>query len=87
MGLVASSRVLLSSKTPRPAGGGCGQTGKRNGLLRSCRQREAQVGSIAESASHQFTVYPERRATVSGIPQGPNASLDAALAEIFCHQR
>ncbi len=47
------------------------------------------MGSITESASHQFTICPEGHAleTMAGIEQGPHASLDAALAEIEKHTR
>jgi hypothetical protein len=65
--------------TVRARGAGPGfrcdhHTGRRRHRLAALRR-----------APPKFTIYPERYAleTVSGIPQGPNASLDAALAEIF----
>ena len=47
------------------------------------------MGSITESASHQFMICPEGHAleTMAGLRQGPHASLDAALAEIERHTR
>jgi hypothetical protein len=52
------------------------------------------MGNIREDSTHCFTIYPEGRAfeTMAGIPCGPYASLDAALAEIetrtpgVCHR-
>ena len=45
------------------------------------------MGSITESASHQFAICPAGQAseTMAGIQQGAYASLDAALAEIQKH--
>jgi hypothetical protein len=47
------------------------------------------MGSITESASHQFAICPAGHAseTMAGIQQGVYASLDAALAEIEKHTR
>jgi hypothetical protein len=42
------------------------------------------MGNIRESASNQFTIYPEGHAfeAMGDIQRGLYASLDAALAEI-----
>jgi hypothetical protein len=47
------------------------------------------MGHITASAPHQFMIHPGGHAleTMAEIPQGPHASLDAALAEIERHTR
>ena len=47
------------------------------------------MGHVTAIAPHQFMIHPAGHAleTMAGIPQGPHASLDAALAEIEKHTR
>jgi hypothetical protein len=47
------------------------------------------MGRITEASAKQFTIHPEGHAleTMTGIEQGPFASLDAALAAIEKHTR
>jgi hypothetical protein len=47
------------------------------------------MGSVAETSAADFMVKLDGHAleTVAGIERGPNASLDAALAEIEKHTR